>query len=99
MYRMLFFWGMTIDTISCMCIVLIVGLCVDYSVHIAHAFSVAQGETGGEKARVALTTMGPAILNGGVTTVLALSLLGFSKSYAYIVFFKVDRLSSTAWLN
>ena len=42
--RMLFFWGMTIDTISCMCIVLIVGLCVDYSVHIAHAFNVAEGQ-------------------------------------------------------
>ena len=40
---MLFFWGMTIDTISCMCIVLIVGLCVDYSVHIAHAFRDATG--------------------------------------------------------
>ena len=55
--------------------------------------------TKSERASNALTTMGPAILNGGVTTVLALSLLGFSKSYAYIVFFKVDRLSSTAWLN
>ena len=39
-------------------------------------------------------TMGPAILNGGTTTVLALSLLGFSKSYAYIVFFKVCTISS-----
>ena len=38
--------------------------------------------------------MGPAILNGGTTTVLALSLLGFSKSYAYIVFFKVCTIHS-----
>jgi Niemann-Pick C1 protein len=41
---MLFFWGITIDTISCMCIVLVVGLCVDYSVHIAHAYNVADGK-------------------------------------------------------
>ena len=86
---MLFFWGMTIDTISCMCIVLIVGLCVDYSVHIAHAFNVAKGETGGDKARVALTAMGPAILNGGTTTWLALIVLAFSNSYGFIVMFRV----------
>ena len=90
---MLFFWGMTIDTISCMCIVLIVGLCVDYSVHIAHAFNVARGETGGERARAALTTMGPAILNGGTTTWLALIVLAFSNSYGFIVMFRV-RLSN-----
>ena len=50
--------------------------------------------TKSERASNALTTMGPAILNGGVTTVLALSLLGFSKSYAYIVFFKVIKSSA-----
>ena len=43
--------------------------------------------------------MGPAILNGGATTILALSLLGFSKSYAYIVFFKVIKSSSDQLSN
>merc|ERR1719188_2336777 len=33
--------------------------------------------------------MGPAILNGGITTFLALFFLAFSQSYAFIVFFKV----------
>ena len=40
----LHFWDVTIDVISCVNIVLATGLCVDYSVHIAHAFSVAEGE-------------------------------------------------------
>ena len=40
----LHFWNITIDIISCVNIVLAVGLCVDYSVHIAHAFLVAQGK-------------------------------------------------------
>ena len=34
--------------------------------------------------------MGPAILNGGITTFLALFFLAFSQSYAFIVFFKVS---------
>jgi Niemann-Pick C1 protein len=40
----LHFWDVTIDVISCVNIVLATGLCVDYSVHIAHAFSVAEGQ-------------------------------------------------------
>ena len=39
----LHFWGMTIDVLSCSNIVMSVGLCVDYSVHIAHAFLVSSG--------------------------------------------------------
>ena len=41
---MIHFWGLTIDTISCVNIVLGVGLCVDYSAHIAHAFIVSTGK-------------------------------------------------------
>ena len=40
----LHFWDVTIDVIVCVNIVLACGLCVDYSVHIAHSFSVAEGE-------------------------------------------------------
>ena len=39
----LHFWDITIDIISCVNIVLAIGLCVDYSVHIGHAFLVASG--------------------------------------------------------
>ena len=39
----LHFWGITIDVISCINIVLAVGLCVDYSVHVGHAFLVSAG--------------------------------------------------------
>ena len=40
----LHFWDITIDTLSCVNIVLAVGLCVDYSAHMAHAFIVSQGQ-------------------------------------------------------
>ena len=41
----LHFWNLTIDIISCVNIVLAIGLCVDYSVHIGHAFLVASGKS------------------------------------------------------
>ncbi len=90
---MIYFWGLTIDTVSCMGIIVVVGLCVDYSAHIAHSFRVSEAATGQERAIDALVTIGPAILNGGVTTFLALVFLGFSNSYGYIVMFKVFSLS------
>jgi Niemann-Pick C1 protein len=85
---LIYFWGLTIDTIVCMGVVLVVGLCVDYSAHIAHSFSVAEGTTNQERATFALVAIGPAIFNGGTTTFLALVFLGFSNSYAYVVMFK-----------
>ena len=30
------FWGLTIDTVSCVQLIIAIGLCVDYSAHIGH---------------------------------------------------------------
>ena len=88
MVGILHFWGITVDTLSCINIVLAIGLCVDYSAHIAHAFIVSKGNRE-ERAVNSLKSMGPAIINGGITTFLALVLLGFSQSHVFITFFKV----------
>merc|ERR1719225_270963 len=37
------FWGLTIDTVSCINLIIAVGLCVDYSAHIAHNFMEQTG--------------------------------------------------------
>jgi hypothetical protein len=42
-----------------------------------------------ERVSTALVAIGPAILNGGMTTGLALVFLGFSNTYPFIVMFKV----------
>ena len=91
---MLHWWSITIDTISCVNIVLAIGLCVDYSAHIAHAFIVAKGSRI-ERAQTALSTMGPAIINGGLTTFLAVVPLYFSQSHVFLTFFKVFFLTVT----
>ena len=90
----LHFWDITIDIVSCINIVLAIGLCVDYSVHICHAFLVAQGSRA-ERAITAVDTIGPAVVNGGVTTFLALVLLAGSTSHTFITFFKVFLLTVT----
>ena len=75
----LHFWDITIDIISCISIVLSIGLCVDYSVHIGHGYLVATGETRQEKTNNAVLYIGPAVFNGGLTTFLALVLCCLSK--------------------
>jgi len=82
------FWGLTIDTVSCTNIIISIGLCVDYSAHIAHAFMSTQG-TRDERVKHALADIGPAVFNGGFSTFLAFVLLAGSKSHVFATFFKV----------
>jgi len=82
------FWGLTIDTVSCTNLIIAIGLCVDYSAHIAHAFMGAKGSRR-ERAHTALTDIGPAVFNGGFSTFLAFVLLAGSKSHVFSSFFKI----------
>jgi len=82
------FWGLTIDTVTTIILVLAVGLSVDYASHIAHTFMVISG-TRSERARATLRDIGPAVFNGGFSTFLAVVLLAFSNSYVFKTFFKV----------
>merc|ERR1712038_265976 len=88
----LHFWGTALDTISMVNIVVAVGLCVDYAVHIAHGFLASRG-TREERSVETLVTIGPAVLNGGVTTFIALILLIFSSSHVFVTFFRTFTLT------
>merc|ERR550532_1381644 len=82
------FWGLTIDTVSCTNIIISIGLCVDYSAYVAHAFMSCTGSRK-ERVREALADIGPAVFNGGFSTFLAFILLANSKSHVFSTFFKV----------
>ncbi|MCL4124762.1 UNVERIFIED_CONTAM: hypothetical protein GTU68_017725 [Idotea baltica] len=81
-------WGLTIDTVSCIDLVLAVGLCVDYAAHIGHTFMT---QTGSKDQRVkdTLTKIGPAVLNGGFSTFLSFVFLAGSDSHVFKSFFKI----------
>lgn len=84
----MYFWGLTIDLVSSIALVLAVGLCVDFAAHIAYAFMGVQGSQN-ERAIFAVSYIGGAVLHGGATTLLALSVLVLSNSYIFTAFFKV----------
>lgn len=84
----LHFWGITIDTVSCNNLVIAIGLCVDYSVHITHRFLSEHGSRD-ERVVSTLQNIGPAVFNGGFSTFLAFILLAGSKSHVFSSFFKI----------
>jgi len=82
------FWGLTVDVITCNTLVISIGLCVDFSAHIAHYFLTSRGDRN-QRMVATMTKIGPAVLNGGTSTLLAFSLLYTSKSYVFLSFFKI----------
>ena len=84
---------MTIDPFSTVCYIIGVGLSVDYGAHIAHAFIISKG-TNKQRATKGFVSISPAIVHGGVSTLLALAPTALSRSHTFLTFFRI--ISSTA---
>ena len=64
------------------------GLCVDYSAHICHTFLTISGDRR-ERSEGTLVNIGPAVLNGGISTFIAFILLAGSDSHVFSTFFRI----------
>ncbi|KPJ02850.1 Patched domain-containing protein 3 [Papilio xuthus] len=82
-------WGMTVDIVCCIGLELAIGLCVDYAAHVGHTFLTMTNGSRNERAFATVTSIGTAVLLGGGSTLLSLSLLGASKAYTFQSFFKI----------
>lgn len=83
----MYFVGLHIDFITTIFVTLAVGIAVDYSLHVMHAFMLETG-TRTERAAAALSKMGVAVLYGATSTFLAVLPLSLSNLYVYQVFFR-----------
>ena len=83
----MYVWGLSIDSVSIINLVLAVGLAVDYAAHTAHMFKEAVGDSK-QRAREALGRIGPSVFNAIISTLLAVIIIGFSKSYVFVIFFR-----------
>uniref|UniRef100_A0A6U4II24 SSD domain-containing protein n=2 Tax=Phaeomonas parva TaxID=124430 RepID=A0A6U4II24_9STRA len=80
-------FGMHINMVIAINVLLAIGLTVDYSAHIAHAYMHTSG-TRDERARKALEHIGVSVFNGGATTFIATLALAFARTYVFQVFFR-----------
>jgi hypothetical protein len=85
---LMYFWGLSIDSVCVVNLVLAIGLAVDYTMHIAHVFITTPGERL-ERAKYAVESMGSSVLHGATSTFLAVLMLSQSQSYIFVSFFKM----------
>ena len=100
LYALLYYWGLTFNTIVLINIIIALGLSVDYSAHIAHTYLLTRPPQTAYfhnspkrkrlfKAKIAISQMGSSVFHGGFSTLLAILALGGSSSYVFVVFFKL----------
>ena len=83
-------WDLDLNSISLINLVMAVGLVVDYSMHMAHNFSLQDASLPrAKRAELAAKEMGQPIFLGVTTTFLAILPLAFSSSQAFRVFFQM----------
>lgn len=88
MFGFMFFWDLELSAITNVQLILSVGFCVDFTVHISHAFMAATGKNRNERVIAALEKVGIPILNGAFSSILGVLILAFANSYVYRSFFK-----------
>lgn len=98
---LLFFWNITLNSVTIVNCVIAIGLAVDYSAHIGHAYLtidppedidgklLTNQEKRIYKARGAVGAMGPSVFHGAFSTFLAIVVLSSSKSYIFTMFFRM----------
>jgi predicted RND superfamily exporter protein len=70
-------------------LIMSVGFCIDFSAHITYAFIADAGQgSRSHRAYKSCKRVGKPIFNSAISTIIGISLLGFSKSYIFMSFFK-----------
>lgn len=92
------FWGVSMDGVSMINIILCIGFSVDFSAHITYSFVTAPCNTGNEAAIYALHSLGMPILQGALSTIIGIIAIATSPAYIFRSFFKTMFLVMTLGL-
>ena len=80
-------WGVQASSVMMVELVMSIGFCSDFCVHIVHAFLTAKG-TRKERAQQALIHMGMPISCASLSSIIGVMFLGFAHSFLFRTFFK-----------
>ena len=84
----MYIMDLSYNSVSFVFLVVSIGIAVDYSVHIARAFMGLRG-TRLARARGALREIGGAVLDGAISTMIPVAILGLAESYVFRVFHRM----------
>ncbi|VDO86677.1 unnamed protein product [Heligmosomoides polygyrus] len=81
-------WGVNLDAISMITIIMSVGFSVDYSAHITYGYVISKEEDPRDRVRDALGDLGWPVVQGAASTILAVAVLADVPAYMIVTFFK-----------
>jgi hypothetical protein len=81
-------WDIPVDISSFICLVIAIGLSVDYVVHVGYAFEKAVGDAP-TRAASALAEIGVSVFKGGASTFLGVVMLAQAEAAIFRMFFKM----------
>ena len=84
----MYFWHLSLSAFTTIQIIISVGICVNFTVHISHAFMTATGKNRNERVTVALERVGVPTLNGATSSLLCIAILCLGSSYIFNAMFK-----------
>ncbi|XP_076462905.1 patched domain-containing protein 3-like isoform X2 [Babylonia areolata] len=88
-FGFLYFWDLTLSSITMIHLVMSVGFSVDFSAHVCAAYLLSKAASRQERARDAIRHAAGPILNGATSTLLGVLFLLASSSFIFQSFFKV----------
>ncbi|KRX79033.1 Patched domain-containing protein 3, partial [Trichinella sp. T6] len=81
-------WNLSMDCVSMITLIMSIGFSVDFSAHIAYAYTVSQDNAPLDRIRFALGSLAWPIIQGGLATILGVLVLSDVNSYMVKAFFK-----------
>ncbi len=81
-------WGVALDSISMVNLIMCIGFSVDFSAHIAHHFASSDASTE-DRISDSLFALGLPITQGAASTVVGVLGLALTPSYVFVTFFKM----------
>ncbi|XP_031552372.1 patched domain-containing protein 3-like [Actinia tenebrosa] len=89
LFGLMFIWGVSLNSISMINLVMAIGFSVDYSAHIALSFLKSDEATPEKRVVHALESVGASVTLGGISTLLGILLTALSDSEIFRIFFKM----------
>ncbi|KAK6588644.1 hypothetical protein RS030_3468 [Cryptosporidium xiaoi] len=85
-------WGLQLNMLTMVNLIMSIGISVDYSTHICHCFAHCSGNDRNTRVIETLGLMGIPIFHGAMSTQFAVTVLAFSDSYVLQTFYKMMTL-------
>eukprot|EP01067_Filipodium_phascolosomae_P005216 Filipodium_phascolosomae@DN3307_c0_g1_i1.p1 len=92
LFGFMYYWGLQLNMITMINLVISIGFSIDYSAHICHTFTHCEGETRDLRAIESLVLMGNPVFHGASSTQMGVIMLAFSSSFVFRVFFRMMTL-------